>query len=85
MAPPGLRPGDAWRWQSAAYFDSFTVVFGWDLPYFGETYRPDTADRYFPPEDEPLEPLPFDFATRLLLSGIAWLLDEAKGRPPISD
>lgn len=59
VGPPGKRqaptiePADQ-RAGSCSYFFSFTVVLGCVLPYFGETYRPVTAERYLPPpEDDP--------------------------------
>jgi hypothetical protein len=52
------------------YLLSFTVVLGWVLPYFGETYLPLIAERYLLPP-EPDEPLPNEFAepvVRLVLA-----------------
>jgi hypothetical protein len=48
------------RSKSRVYFDSLTVVFGWALPCFAVTYRPEMAERYLPDGDEPRrEPPPF--------------------------
>jgi hypothetical protein len=41
------------RRKARVYFDSLTVFFGWLLPYFGVTYRPEMAERYLPGDDEP--------------------------------
>lgn len=55
------RSGDL-REGQGVYFDSLTVVFGWLLPYFLVTYRPETADRYLPDDDEPRRARPLPFA-----------------------
>ena len=57
---PGVGPTAAQG--QGVYFDSLTVVFGWLLPYFLVTYRPETADRYLPDDDEPRRARPLLFA-----------------------